>query len=126
MVEAKNNTVQMSTFSEVIVKGFVEFLYTGYTEISKDLALEFLGIAHMYQVEGLSDLAERIAAVNLTVDTAIHTYEMSLLYQATLLIGKSVQFIKKNKSVIAKTCESDLKEFARNNPDAILELFLAS
>jgi len=93
--ECKENSVDMSTFSEPVVQGFLEFLYTDKTTIIAEYAGEWLHISDMYQVDGLKMDAEREIGEKLTVEMAVEVFYAAHLYNAQLLKRTTARFIQK-------------------------------
>jgi len=75
MVEAKNGRVEIHGFSVDAVKGMLEFIYTGKTDIPLESAEEYKIIGDMYQLEGLKSDADKVLAANMK-------YESSFIHMA--------------------------------------------
>jgi len=93
MSEANENRLDLSIFSEGAVRGMLEYIYTGKTEITTDNLPEWWRIADMYQLDELKADVEWATARNLTVENAIEAFQLSILFNANGLKKKVISFI---------------------------------
>jgi len=92
---SNENVLEISKSSAPVVKGMLQFMYTGQTEIILGHAQEWLQIADMYEISRLILLAEKKLSRNITVENAAEFYHYALLYNSKRLKYKSLKFITK-------------------------------
>jgi len=95
MIEYFGNQVRIEGFSEPVVRGMLEFIYTDSTKISLEYAEEWLRIADMYELKKLKTLVESVLIANLDVKNAIDAFRWSVLYKTTKLRTLAATFIKR-------------------------------
>lgn len=95
MSEKERNTVEMSDFEEVVVKGMLEYLYTGGTGAINHRAPDLLRIAEKYDLPGLKEDCEDVICCQITVDNAAETLNFACTHNAKLLKQYVLDFIKR-------------------------------
>jgi len=93
MIESKENRVEIKDFPGPIVRGMLEYIYSNYTEISPDDALEYLRIGDMYHLEGLKEDAIQCILGSLTEINAVKAFRASILYNLPTLKRKVAEFV---------------------------------
>lgn len=93
MVEKEQNTVEIQDFDDDVVKGMLEYLYTGETELMAERAPDLLQVAEKYDLGGLKEDCEYTMADNLSVDNAAEILVMAHLYNATTLKPRVIDYI---------------------------------
>jgi len=93
--ETKERKVDMTTFPEPVVEGFLVFIYTDQTRIIPEYAEEWLRIADMYGMAGLQNDAERAIGEELSDDNAVDIFCFAHTYNAHLLKTAVTDFIRR-------------------------------
>jgi len=93
--ETQENQMNLSAFSEPVVEGFLEFIYTDRTRIIPEYADELLRIADMYDVTGLRDDVGHAISQELSDDTAVEAFCSAHTYNAERLKTTVTNFLKR-------------------------------
>ena len=96
MLEEKESKCDIPGFQETVVKGMLEFIYTGTTteSITPDHAEEWLRISHMYQLDEFKNVIEDALCECLTVENVLVVFTVANLFKAHKLEAKAVEFFK--------------------------------
>ncbi|ODN05562.1 Speckle-type POZ protein [Orchesella cincta] len=103
MKEKENNVVHISDFDEDVVKGMLEYLYTGQTDFISTLAPELLQIADKYDLAGLKQDCEYAMVNRLNIGDAAMVLVLAHAHNAPFLKKKTLAFINLNKDEFLKT-----------------------
>ena len=95
MLESTQNVVKIDDFSDDIVKGMLDYIYTGQTGSLPENASELLRIADKYQLLGLKEDCERAIKKNLTVENAAEILVLAHLHSAEKLKTQVMIFIER-------------------------------
>ncbi|ODM87467.1 Speckle-type POZ protein [Orchesella cincta] len=125
MQESLKNSLNIEDFGEETVKGMLEWIYTGTTEIVSERAELLLQIAEKYELEGLKEDCEGYLVQKLCVENASNMLLLGHLYNAPYLKRRSTEFIIINKKEVGKT--AGFKELSMKSiyTGVFLGLFLA-
>ncbi|ODM87114.1 Speckle-type POZ protein [Orchesella cincta] len=93
MIENETNTLVISDFDDVVVKGMLEYLYTGTTYCMAERAPELLQIAEKYNLEGLKENCEYAMAESLSHENAGMFLVLAHTHNAPHLKQRTVGFI---------------------------------
>jgi len=94
MRESSINEAHVSGFSDLVVRGMVEFIYRDKTAIIMDFAVEWLNVAEMYKLDKLKADAAAVIGANLTIENSAIIFDAAILYNLPSLKAKVNQFIK--------------------------------
>jgi BTB/POZ domain len=92
-LESTGSEIQIEGFETEIVKGMLEYIYTGETESLKTRAMDLLRIAHKYDLGGLKEDCEKTLVGGLNVQNAAETLILAHLHDSINLKTKSIAFI---------------------------------
>lgn len=93
MAETLNSKVDIIDFQAEVVKGMLEYLYTGETESMPQRAPDLLRIADKYDLPDLKKDCEETICDNLTVENAAEMLNLAHLHQAQILKKCVLDFI---------------------------------
>lgn len=93
MVEKEFNTVEITDFDDEVVKGMLEYIYTGETELMSERAPDLLQAAEKYDLGGLKEDCEYAMAENLHVENAAEILVLAHLHNANLLKPRVIDYI---------------------------------
>ncbi len=93
MVEKEFNTVEITDFDDEVVKGMLEYIYTGETELMSERAPDLLQAAEKYDLAGLKEDCEYAMAENLHVENAAEILVLAHLHNANLLKPRVIDYI---------------------------------
>jgi len=94
LVEARNNTVNIIDFDHCVVKGMLDFMYTGKTKYMTQRAEELLEIAEKYNISGLKDSCQHSLGKILRKENAAGLLVLADRNNAFILKEKATEFIK--------------------------------
>ena len=95
MLESTQNVVKIDDFSDDIVKGMLDYIYTGQTGSLPENASELLRIADKYQLLGLKEDCERVIEKNLTIENAAEILALAHIHSANKLKTRVMVFIER-------------------------------
>lgn len=95
MKEKEQSVVQISDFDGDVVRGMLQYLYTGETPLVSQRGPDLLRIADKYDLLGLKEDCEHAICDNLSVDNAAEMLSVAHMYNATLLKQFVLGFIKR-------------------------------
>lgn len=93
MMEKEFNAVDIPDFEDEVVKGMLQYLYTGETDLITERAPDLLQIAEKYDLAGLKEDCEYAMADHITVENAAEMLVMAHLYNASLLKSRAIDYI---------------------------------
>lgn len=92
--ENQSNEVTITNYLPETVKEFVHYFYTGEV-LSDENAVELFMLADLYQVEGLTKVAEDIIIRNVDKSNVAEVFYLGYLHSAERLTYKAYSFVKK-------------------------------
>jgi len=93
MLEKQKNTLEIQDFEAEIVKGMLEHVYKGKTEVVAERAPELLQVAEKYDLAGLKEDAEFAAADELNLENAAELLVLADIHNAAYLKSRASDFI---------------------------------
>ncbi|KAL3679936.1 hypothetical protein R1sor_022892 [Riccia sorocarpa] len=123
MNEAKTGIIEVNVLPDVL-ESFVRYFYIGVVSPSdlKNHANGLLSAADKYNVQSLSLLCQRFIAKNLTVDTALSTWEIGHDYSSEIIKEAVIHALSKDIRDIPNLTE--YKNFrAVKDPELLVDLF---
>ena len=93
MTESIRKVVEIEDFDEETVRGMLEYIYTGETEIVEENFMELLSISDKYQVLGLKKKTEDILMTKLNFENAGETLALADVYSPESLKLKVINFM---------------------------------
>ncbi|XP_037045183.1 speckle-type POZ protein-like [Bradysia coprophila] len=123
MTEKQQNTVEILDFDTDVVRGMLQYLYTGETELIGRHAPDLLRIAEKYDLAGLKEACEHAICDDLNVDNAAMLLNLAHMHNATLLKQCALDFIKRNATKVKQTKGFADLQFA--HPKVLLDLYLS-
>jgi len=93
MIEKELSQVEIADFDDDVVKGMLEYIYTGETELMAERAPDLLQIAEKYDLSGLKEDCEYVIADHLTSDNAAEILVMAHIYNASYLKPRVIDYI---------------------------------
>jgi len=93
--ETKQSSLDLSSFSESVVKGLLEFIYTDKTVTDPQYAEEWLRISDMYNLDDLKFDAGCDIGQKLDSENVVEYFRMAHLYRAKYLLGTTTRFMKR-------------------------------
>ncbi|ODM90497.1 Mitochondrial ribonuclease P protein 1 [Orchesella cincta] len=118
-----NNSLMVPGFDEDVVKGMLEYIYTGETACMGERAPDLLQIADKYDIAGLKEEAELIIADSLSVANAASVLLVAHTSNAAYLKSQTISFINSNKGEVMKTKAFQDIEAAPTNAGLFRELY---
>ncbi|CAL8116489.1 unnamed protein product [Orchesella dallaii] len=114
MMERETATVKIDDFDKEVVKGMLDHLYTGETNVMADRAQELLQIAEKYNLEGLKEDCEYSIADKLNKDNVAEILALAHSHNAPILKSHAISFINWNKEELRKmkSFQDAVKAFA--------------
>jgi hypothetical protein len=105
MNEASTNEVFIPDFDAVVLKEFINFIYTDRCEraVLESYAEALLAVACKYQVPGLETICENHLCANLSVSNVVNVLYLSDLYSALLLKSRALHYIAHNAKAVVET-----------------------
>jgi len=122
MLESAENIINIMDFDERVVKGMLDYVYTGETSDLNAIAGDLLQIAEKYDLKGLKDMSELALSENLTVYNAVQVLVLADLHNAANLKANVLNFVKRNMKKVQNT--EAFQDVVQSNKDLILEIFL--
>ena len=95
MLESTQNVVRIDDYSDDIVKGMLDYIYTGETDSLPENGPELFRIADQYQLLGLKDDCERAIEKNLTVEDAAEIWVLAHLHNSNKLKAHVMTFTRR-------------------------------
>ncbi|KAG4077526.1 hypothetical protein HA402_002953 [Bradysia odoriphaga] len=123
MTEKQQSTVEILDFDTDVVRGMLQYLYTGETELMGQHAPDLLRIAEKYDLAGLKEACEHAICDDLNVDNAAMLLNLAHLHNAILLKRCVLDFIKCNATKVKQTKGFADLQFA--HPKVLLDLYLS-
>lgn len=105
MLEKQKNRVSITDVDPEILIKMLEYIYTGETSITKDIALDLMYAAHKYKLDQLELMCADIAIKALTANNAVENLIWAERYECTKLLVGTQYFIKMNKAAVIKSPE---------------------
>ncbi|CAL8116511.1 unnamed protein product [Orchesella dallaii] len=126
MIERETATVNITDFDSEVVKGMLEYLYTGETAVMASRAQELLQIAEKYNLEELKEDCEYAIGNSLTKDNVAGVLVLAHNHNAPVLKSQDITFINWNKDELLKlkSFQDAVKAFAHTGLFA--DLYLGS
>lgn len=94
MTEKEQSAVQIPDFDDDVVKGMLQYLYTGETQLVGQRGPDLLRIADKYDLSGLKEDCEHAICDGLNVDNAADMLALAHMHNATLLKQCALVYIK--------------------------------
>lgn len=94
MTEKEQSNVRILDFDDDVVKGMLQYLYTGETDLIGQRAPDLLRIAEKYDLPGLKKICEHAIIKDLNVDNAAVMLILAHMHNATQLKQCVLDFIK--------------------------------
>jgi len=123
MLEKELSTAAIADFDDDVVKGMLEYIYTGETELMGERAPDLLQIAEKYDLPGLKEDCEYVIAEHLTFDNAAEILVMAHLYNAGYLKPRVIDYINCNKEEVKKT--KSFQKVTQAHPNVFVDLYLS-
>ncbi|KAL2603097.1 hypothetical protein R1flu_008786 [Riccia fluitans] len=123
MNEAKTGIIEVNVLPDVL-EAFIRYFYIGVVSPSvlKTHALGLLSAADKYNVQSLSLLCQHFIAQNLTIETALSTWEIGHDYSSEIIKGAVINALSKDIRDIPNLTE--YKNFrAIKDPELLVDLF---
>lgn len=95
MMEKEFNTVEIAEFDDEVVRGMLEYIYTGESDIMVERAPDLLQVAEKYDLPQLKEDCEFYMADNLNVENAAEVLVMAHMYNATHLKPRVIDYINR-------------------------------
>jgi len=92
--EAQTGRVDITDFGNIVVRGMLEYIYTGTTTIEENPAEFFLAISDKYGLDGLKESTENQCKSLISLENALYFYDAAIQYKAGTLEVHVVDFIK--------------------------------
>ncbi len=94
MTEKEQSAVQIPDFDDNVVKGMLQYVYTGETQLVCQRGPDLLRIADKYDLPGLKEDCEQAICDGLTVDNAADMLTLAHMHNALLLKQCVLVYIK--------------------------------
>ncbi|CAL8116413.1 unnamed protein product [Orchesella dallaii] len=126
MIGRETANVNIPDFDNEVVKGMLEYLYTGETAVMASRAQELLQIAEKYNLEGLKEDCEYTIGNSLSKENVAGVLVLAHNHNAPILKCRAISFINWNKEELLKlkSFQDAVKAFAHTGLFA--DLYLGS
>ncbi|CAL8116505.1 unnamed protein product [Orchesella dallaii] len=101
-IERETATVNIPDFDSEVVKGMLEYIYTGETAVMATRAQELLQIAEKYNLEGLKEDCEYAIWNSLSKENVAGVLVLAHNHNAPVLKSQAISFINWNKEELLK------------------------
>ncbi|CAL8111615.1 unnamed protein product [Orchesella dallaii] len=125
MLEMATATVTITDFDQEVVKGMLDYLYTGQADCMEERALELLQIAEKYELTGLKGHCEYVISENLKFENVVMILVLAHNQNASYLKSRAFDFINMNKQELSQmeSFQADVKTYSAS--EILAELYLA-
>ncbi len=123
--ENLTNKVVIEDCRAEVVRAMLKYVYTAFLpedESMRHIAIDLYIAAEKYFIESLKIKCREYLAENLSVDSVIHTYILSELYNDSMLRKQSLKFI--SESIEKVTQNAEWNEFMVTYPQYFTNAFI--
>jgi len=99
----KESGIEIPSFSEEVVQGMIDYIYTGEVQDLKERTLDYYKISEIYELIGLKEMSEIQIMESLTVKNSIEILIAANEYKNTTLKKDLISYINKNKKAVKAT-----------------------
>ncbi|PQQ02331.1 BTB/POZ domain-containing protein [Prunus yedoensis var. nudiflora] len=124
MKESLSGTIKIGDVSyDVLLRAFVNYLYTAEVCLDQKLACELLVMSEKYEVQHLKDFCQKFLVSNLNLDNSLSTYTFAHQHNFKPIIDAALTLITASMDKLASRDEyTELKE---RDPRLLLEIYEA-
>ena len=125
MQETITRKVPIKDVSPDVIKGLLQFIYTGATDedILKEKPGELLAAAEKYMMNSLKEVCELQLCLTLQVDNSVESLVLGDMYRAPRLRRMALQMVARKLAKVSNTYEE--RYLCKNHPNLATEISLA-
>jgi len=120
-IENATNKVDLKHHESDLVQEMLRYMYTNKVENLKNLAVDLLPIADMYELEHLKEMCVAAVHSNIAVESVVAVYRLAALHSVESIKTRAADFIKKNYQAVAQT--ADWLQLKKESPLLVADIF---